>query len=69
MTNYEQMRIREAEDRQKREAAFDQGVDNYLDQLTRVDSIEDLLRIVRDAATWARDAHRADVARKQRRQP
>lgn len=48
----------------RREAEFDAAVDNYLDQLTRTSSLDDLLRIVREAALWARDAHRADMARK-----
>lgn len=65
--NYEAERIREHADRQKREAAFEEAVDKYLDRLTRVGSIEDLLMVVREAATWARDAHRADMARKKER--
>ena len=48
---------------QAREQEFKVKTVEYLDKLTKIDSIDDLLDIVRDAASWALKAARADMQR------
>lgn len=50
-----------------KEDEFDAGVEKYLEGLTRVKTVDDLLKIVRDASAWALAAHRKEVEEKKKR--
>lgn len=54
---------KEYREQQAREQEFKVKTVEYLDKLTKIDSVDDLLDIVRDAAGWALKAARADMQR------
>jgi hypothetical protein len=58
--SYEEERARE----QARQREFDEQVEKYLERLSRVHSLADLLTVFRDAAGWALAEHRKDMERK-----
>jgi len=50
----------------KKADELDAKVAEYLEQLTKVATLDDLLQGVRDAAGWALVAHKTDVERRHR---